>query len=246
VSFFLLIYRAVGALSSDPKHEPELRHQIDHIIAGAVEFGIFFRSTGTTNLGRETSPTKDRNSIGRNNPDNVYDLSCLSFPVARATCRYVLMNQILPLHSQIESINATEKSNPTTSKTVIPNVMFITGSGLQHRLTRGNRSDHLNTSCNNNNNSVVIGIHPSRSMFMREYIQCILWNDFGLHSLVVDQTVTSTANTMAINNISDNNYGSTGSAGSNVVTVKAEILKEWLAPKIFDKGCERKYKDIIF
>jgi hypothetical protein len=187
-----------------------MRHQIDQIISDAVEFGILFRHSGTIiekslmNNGRIIYPNSPSSS------DNVYDLSCLSFPVARAACRYILMKRILPLQLQVENSNATTNVTTTVPR-IIPDLVLITGSGLQHRLiTAVNKDSNSNLSSSSSNS---IGIHQPRSMFMREYIQYILLNDFGLVSCVTDRSFAGN--------------GNTGSAGSNFVTVKAEALKEW-------------------
>ena len=195
--------RAIGALSSDPDRELELRHKIDHIISDAAEFGILFRPTAATNL----------------KFDNVYDLSCLSFPVARAACRYVLMKRIMPqLQSHIENRNETTEHGTTSAcPTMIPDLRFITGSGLQHRIIK-NGSNNLNI----RSSSDSIGIHQSRSMFLREYTQYILLNDFGLNSLITaDRTFGPTATKSTVN------LGNVGDASINAVTIKVEALWEW-------------------
>lgn len=203
---FRRVFRAIGALSSDPEREPKLRHQIDQVTSDAVELGILFRPTGTTsstNVGMSVASEQKfvrRGVVSHNG--HVYDLSCMSFPVARAACRYVLTNRILPLSLQI---------NTGTSLIDFPDLIFITGSGLQHRLIQAANND--GSSCNSNK---IIGIQQPRSMFMREYIQYVLLNDYDLVSVISNVTtpLSSTVTSMR-------------GADSNAVTIKAEALKEW-------------------
>jgi hypothetical protein len=206
-------------LSSDPDQEINLRHQIDQIIVDAVEFGILFRPSGT-NSSRKANTTQKMShasSSASSSFDNVYDLSCLSFPVARATCRYILMKQILPLYSQME----TNETSIRATTTVIPDLMLITGSGLQHRLIRGSHNELNNNNISSSSSSDSgVEIHQSRSMFMREYVQYILLNDYGLNSFAADRSVAAVTPATS----SGSNMGSTG---GNVVIVKAETLKEW-------------------
>ena len=214
---FCCFFRAIGTLSSDPDREIEWRHQIDQIISGAIEFGILFRHAGVHPSNNEEKFQRNKhNSIrcsAMTNSDNVFDLSCLSFPVARAACRYVIMKQMLRWHSQMENNGSVNKNGPNTSP--IPDVIFITGSGLQHRLitavNRGSNSSNLGDNMNS------VGVQQPRSMFMREYIQYILLNDFGLVSMITDRTFATGTSTTSI----------PGSAGGNAVTVKAKTLKEW-------------------
>ena len=218
-------YRAIGALSSDIERESKLRHHIDQITSHAVELGILFRRPGTSsynnnNNDADVSQPKirrfgvDPNKNNGNN-NNIYDLSCLSFPVARAACRYVLMKRILPLSSN--NHNNNDKNRTTID---IPDVMFITGSGLQHRLIGA--ANHGASIRDSNNNNSIVGIQQqqqhqprSSSMFMREYVQYMLWNDFHLISVISNRTSLSTTTTTSI------------TGGSNAVTVKGAILKEW-------------------
>lgn len=208
---YRLVFRAIGALSSDPEVEPKMRHQIDQIASDAVELGILFRQSGSSIVSERKAV---RPGFVTNN-NHVYDLSCLSFPVARAACRYVLMKRILPLWSpQSENNSDTRMTNvvASTNPFDIPNLIFITGSGLQHRLIP---TVHKGVSSSRDSNN-SIGIQQPRSMFMREYIQHILWNDFDLVSVISNRTLPASSTTT----------NTTGS-GSNAVAVKDTVLMEW-------------------
>jgi hypothetical protein len=217
---FLLIctacFRAIGALSSDPERDPKLRYQIDQIASDAVELGVLFRHSGSS-IYSNASLASERKTVRPGfvtNHDHVYDLSCLSFPVARAACRYVLMKRILPLWSPQAENNDDNGSTyvASTNPFDIPNLIFITGSGLQHRLIP---TVHKGVSSSRDSNN-SIGIHPPRSMFMREYVQHILWNDFDLVSVISNRTLPASSTTT-----------STTGSGSNAITVKDTVLKEW-------------------
>lgn len=219
-------FRAIGALSFDPEREPKLRHQIDQITSDAVELGILFRQSGSS-IYSNASLTTERKTVRPGfvtNNDHVYDLSCLSFPVARAACRYVLMKRILPLWStQSEKNNDTGMTNVVarTNPFDIPNLIFITGSGLQHRLIT---AVHKGVSSSRDNNN-SIGIQQPRSMFMREYVQHILWNDFDLVSEISNRTLPASSSTTS----------STTGSGRNAVTVKDAVLKEWCTNNVLSR-----------
>ena len=218
------VFRAIGALSSDPKREPELRPQIDQILSDAVEFGILLRPSSI-------NPSNPEEVSSMNDPKmmrlgtlpsstNVYDLSCLTFPVARAACRYVLMKRILPLQLQIEN-NHDTRNETAIGPTTIPDVMFVTGSGLQHRLITTVHNGNISSSSSSSSSSSptpTIGIPQPRSMFMREYVQYILLNDFDVASFTTSHRLTLSSSTATHSGSTSNN---------NVVTVKAETLKEW-------------------
>lgn len=197
-----LTCRAIGALSSDPAREPEMRNQIDQVTSDAVDLGILLRPTPSY----QSADTVHR--AAWTDKDIVYDLSCMSFPVARAACRFILMKRILPslpMTSMDETNNDSSNERPRI-RTVIPDLLFITGSGLQHRLLTTSRENRARSSNGTRT-------QQPRSMFMREYVQYILLNDFDL----VSEVVTATATTSS----------STGNAGRNIVAVKSETLMEW-------------------
>ena len=203
-----LTCRAIGALSSDPAGEPEMRSQIDQVTSDAVDLGILLRSTHSF----QSADTVHRGAS--TDKDIVYDLSCMSFPVARAACRFILMKRILPslpLTSQSETYNDRSNERPTI-RTVIPDLMFVTGSGLQHRLLTTITENRVSSSNGTRT-------QQPRSMFMREYVQYVLLNDFNLVSEIANRTLSPAATATS--------SSTTRNAGCNIVAVKSETLMEW-------------------
>jgi hypothetical protein len=129
------------------------RLRIDQVFTEAVQYGVVFQNESPTRWTWQ------------------YDLTSMSFPVARAACRYILQqlpSQLLP---------------------DLQDLVLVTGSG------GGGSSTHRWSSGGGTENRSML--------FLREYVQGILENDFdpGLVSNIANSTPGSVeiqANTLRL------------------------------------------------
>jgi 6-pyruvoyl-tetrahydropterin synthase len=178
VLIFFLEKRAIAVLSSI-NDNATIRYQIDQIITDSIDYGIL--------LHEEMSKQRPRVTFQ-------YDVSGMTFPVARAICRYILLRLTLLLVAQ----QHTEQNKECQEQ----DLKFITESIGQHR---------------SNSNHRIQEQQHSPTLYMSEYIQYILYNDFHLVSFITNTTSTS-------KRMNRNTY----QYPRGYVTISANVLRKWI------------------
>jgi hypothetical protein len=152
-----LLHSSIGAMSSGLDDKSN-RLRIDQVFAEAVQYGAVFQNESQSRWTWQ------------------YDLTSMSFPVARAACRYILQqlpSRLLPDLQDLVLVTGSGGGGSSSSST--------------HRWASGGGTTQ----------------HHRSMLFLREYVQEILENDFdpGLVSNIANSTPGSVeiqANTLRL------------------------------------------------
>jgi hypothetical protein len=155
--FYLYFLKSAIAAISYGSDEKVACDRVDIVFNDAVQRNIILRG-----INNQIQPAVETNNEFSTPNDIEIDLSGMSFPVARAACRYVLRRTAIA--------SSSSSYNNNNKKGKIRNLNFVTGVGVSHSRGGGTSGSTSNT------------------LSLREYVQEVLLSDFvpSINSIVED------------------------------------------------------------